>query len=126
MLAVPRATRVKVGPVTEELPLGAKLDWTPVERPPRAPLRGEHVVLRPVDAAADAEALYAASHPPQCDPAMWMYLPYGPFEGPDEMAEYLARRAGRSDRVSACAPRARGGWRPRAGVLPPCGCPFRP
>jgi RimJ/RimL family protein N-acetyltransferase len=83
-------SRVNVGPVTEELPLGAKLDWTPVERPPRAPLRGEHIVLRPVDAAADVEALYAASHPPQCGPAMWTYLPYGPFEGPGEMAAYLA------------------------------------
>ena len=81
---------VKVGAVTEELPLGTELDWTPVKRPARAPLRGEHVVLRPVDAAGDLEALYAASHPPHGDPAMWTYLPYGPFQGPDEMREYLA------------------------------------
>jgi hypothetical protein len=65
--------------VTEELPLGTELDWTPVERPARAPLRGEHVVLRPVDAAGDLEALYAASHPPQGDSAMWTYLPVWAF-----------------------------------------------
>jgi RimJ/RimL family protein N-acetyltransferase len=38
------------------------------------------VVVRPVDAPADAAPLYEASHPPSGDPAVWTYLPYGPFE----------------------------------------------
>ena len=73
----------------EEPPLGAEVDWTPVERPSRAPLRGAHVLLRPVDAAADVDALHAASHPPAGDPAIWTYLPYGPYERPAEMRELL-------------------------------------
>ncbi len=74
----------------DEPPLGAEVDWTPVERPSRAPLRGAHVLLRPVDAAADLEALHSASHPPIGDPAIWTYLPYGPYERPAEMRELLA------------------------------------
>ena len=69
----------------DELPLGAEVDWTPVKPPSRAPLLGSHVLLRPVDAVADAEALYAVSHPPEGDPAIWTYLPYGPYEHPDQM-----------------------------------------
>jgi RimJ/RimL family protein N-acetyltransferase len=73
-----------------ELPLGAELDWTPVERPRRMPLRGSHVLLRPVNAAADAEPLYAVSHLPAGDPAIWTYLPDGPYEGPGQLREMLA------------------------------------
>jgi RimJ/RimL family protein N-acetyltransferase len=75
--------------VGEEPPLGAAVAWTPVERPSRAPLRGAHVLLRPVDAAADVEALHGASHRPIGDPAIWTYLPYGPYERPAEMRELL-------------------------------------
>ncbi len=38
-----------------ELPLGEPLEWTPVEPPTRVVLRGAHVLVRPVDAARDAE-----------------------------------------------------------------------
>jgi RimJ/RimL family protein N-acetyltransferase len=71
-------------------PLGAEVDWTPVERPARAPLRGSHIVLRPVDAATDAEPLYALSHPPDGDPAIWTYLPDGPYEDPEHLRQMLA------------------------------------
>jgi RimJ/RimL family protein N-acetyltransferase len=73
----------------DELPLGAEVDWTPVKPPSRSPLLGSHVLLRPVDAVADAEALYAVSHPPDGDPAIWTYLPYGPYDAPDEMLRLL-------------------------------------
>lgn len=73
----------------DELPLGAEVDWTPAKPPSRAPLLGSHVLLRPVDAVADAEALYAVSHPPEGDPAIWTYLPYGPYEHPDQMRVLL-------------------------------------
>jgi RimJ/RimL family protein N-acetyltransferase len=56
-------------------PLGREVDWQPVARPGRGELRGRHVVVRPLDAAADAAALHAAGR----DPAIWTYLPYGPF-----------------------------------------------
>jgi RimJ/RimL family protein N-acetyltransferase len=61
-------------------PLGEELDWSPVPRPARDALTGSHVLVRPLDAGRDAEPLYAASHPPEGDPAIWTYLPYGPFE----------------------------------------------
>ena len=73
----------------DELPLGAEVDWTPAKSPSRAPLRGSHVLLRPVDAVSDAEALHAVSHPPEGDPAIWTYLPYGPYEDPDQMRRLL-------------------------------------
>jgi RimJ/RimL family protein N-acetyltransferase len=73
-----------------DLPLGAQVDWAPAARPPRRPLRGAHVVVRPVDAAADAQPLYDLSHPPHGDPAIWTYLPDGPYEGPEHLQEMLA------------------------------------
>jgi RimJ/RimL family protein N-acetyltransferase len=66
------------------------VDWSPVEPPARAPLRGRHVLLRPVDAATDAEPLYSASHPPDGDPAIWTYLPDGPYESAEDLARMLA------------------------------------
>jgi RimJ/RimL family protein N-acetyltransferase len=62
-----------------DLPLGEPVDWSPVEPPQRQPLQGRHVTLRSLDPAADAEPLYQASHPPDGDPAIWTYLPYGPY-----------------------------------------------
>jgi RimJ/RimL family protein N-acetyltransferase len=85
--------------MTSELPLGEKIDWTPVEPPVRAPLRGSHVLLRPVDAANDAEPLYAASHPPDGDPAIWAYLPDGPYESPEHLRRTLAWAERAEDRV---------------------------
>jgi RimJ/RimL family protein N-acetyltransferase len=75
--------------VPTELPLGPRLDWTPAERPARTPQRGSHVLLRPVDAAADAEPLYTVSHPPEGNAAIWTYLPYGPYKHPDHMRQLL-------------------------------------
>jgi RimJ/RimL family protein N-acetyltransferase len=73
-----------------DLPLGDPVDWTPVQPPRRVPLRGSHVLLRPVDAAADAESLYAVSHPPEGDLAIWTYLPDGPYEGAERLRDALA------------------------------------
>lgn len=67
------------------------LDWTPVEAPGRAVLRGSHVLLRPLDADADAKPLYAASHPPDGDPAIWTYLFDGPYESAEQLGQLLAQ-----------------------------------
>jgi RimJ/RimL family protein N-acetyltransferase len=72
-----------------QLPLGAELDWTPVARPARTPLRGSHVLLRPIDGATDAAPLYAVSHLPEGDPAIWTYLPDGPYESREHLREML-------------------------------------
>jgi RimJ/RimL family protein N-acetyltransferase len=79
-----------------DAPLGARVEWKPVERPDRSPMRGAHVLLRPVDADADAEPLYAASHPPNGDRSIWTYLWDGPYESPDDLRRML-RFAERSD-----------------------------
>jgi RimJ/RimL family protein N-acetyltransferase len=73
----------------DDLPLGRELDWAPVERPARAPLRGSHVVLRPVS-ADDADALFTVSHEPAGDPAIWTYLPDGPYESAEALRAMLA------------------------------------
>src|SRR6266511_4267818 len=73
-----------------EPPLGEKLDWTAAERPARTPLRGSHLLLRPVAAAADAEPLYAVSHFPDGDPGIWTYLPDGPYESAEHLGQMLA------------------------------------
>jgi len=76
--------------MASDLPLGEPIDWRPVQRPHRQELRGSRILLRPVDARADAEPLYAASHPPQGDAPIWTYLPYGPFGSPEEFRHMLA------------------------------------
>jgi RimJ/RimL family protein N-acetyltransferase len=83
--------------MSSERPLGEKLDWVPVERPARTSLRGSHVLRRPVDAATDAAPLYAVSHPPAGDPAIWTYLPDGPYESPRQMQDMLRWAEGSDD-----------------------------
>lgn len=75
--------------VSSELPLGEEIDWTPVKAPARAPLRGSHVTLRPLT-AADAQSLYAVSHPPEGDLRIWTYLPDGPYGSEDDMRQMFA------------------------------------
>jgi RimJ/RimL family protein N-acetyltransferase len=70
-------------------PVGPPIEWAPVARPDRTPLRGRHVLLRPVDPAADAEPLYAASHPPDGDRSIWTYLWDGPYESPHHLRRML-------------------------------------
>jgi RimJ/RimL family protein N-acetyltransferase len=72
-----------------DLPLGAELDWAPVGQPPRRPLRGRHVLVRPVDPAADAGPLYELSHAPAGDPSIWTYLPDGPYESAEDLRGML-------------------------------------
>ena len=66
--------------------LGEPVVWRPVDAPVRRTHRGAHVVLRPVDAASDAESLYAVSR----DPATWTYLPGGPYANAAALGEALA------------------------------------
>jgi hypothetical protein len=79
------------------LPLGPEVDWAPVEAPRKTTLRGEHVLLRPVDADADAGPLYEVSHPPGGDAAIWTYLHEGPYDSAAELREALARAEASKD-----------------------------
>ena len=76
-------------PIATERPIGPGIDWHPAARPERTELRGTHVLLRPLDADRDADALYAESHPPAADPGMWTYLPNGPYHDRAELHDDL-------------------------------------
>jgi RimJ/RimL family protein N-acetyltransferase len=76
--------------------LGEPVRWAPVAPPRGRELRGRHVLLRPL-AGADAEALFAQSHPPRADPALWTHMSYGPFAGVAEYRALLSGFAGGSD-----------------------------
>jgi RimJ/RimL family protein N-acetyltransferase len=84
-------------PIAPERPVGEDVDWRPAERPARAELRGTHVLLRPLDADRDAEALYAQSHPPAADTGLWTYLPNGPYRDPAELRDALRVAAASDD-----------------------------
>jgi RimJ/RimL family protein N-acetyltransferase len=71
---------------------GRELDWTPVESPQPGELRGTHVSLRPVT-PDDAQALFEAGH----DPAIWTYLPYGPYASAGDLRSRLEQIAGSRD-----------------------------
>jgi RimJ/RimL family protein N-acetyltransferase len=73
------------------------LNWQPVEPPGRVTLRGEHVLLRPVDAAADAEPLFAATHAPVADKGIWTYMFDGPYGSAAEMREAMTAAEDWSD-----------------------------
>lgn len=75
--------------MASEPPIGVALDWRPAERPRPAQLRGGHVLIRPINAAADAGPLYAESHPPAGDPELWTYLPDGPYHDRAELRDAL-------------------------------------
>ncbi|MGA2927039.1 MAG: GNAT family protein [Solirubrobacteraceae bacterium] len=80
-----------------DLPVGHPLAWTPVRAPAKRVLRGGRVVLAPVDAAADAGALYAASHPPDRDRSLWTYLPDGPYDSAEHLRRQLEWAQGSAD-----------------------------
>ena len=73
-----------------EQPVGEPLDWRPGRRPGRIELAGRFVVVRPLDAARDAESLFVESHPPLADPDLWTYLPAGPYRDAGELREGLS------------------------------------
>lgn len=73
------------------------LKWEPVEPPSRAPLQGEHVLLRPVDAGADAEPFFAATHPPAAEESIWRYMFDGPYKDAEEMRRAMEWAEGMDD-----------------------------
>jgi RimJ/RimL family protein N-acetyltransferase len=91
------------------LPLGEEVAWTPARRPGGESLRGAHVLVRPIAADQDAQALFAASHPADGDRSIWTYLPDGPYESPEQLREMLAWAEGAEDaRYFALVPLAGG------------------
>jgi RimJ/RimL family protein N-acetyltransferase len=80
-------------------PLGEPVDWSGAQPARPVELRGEYVLLRPVDPAGDAASLYRDSHPPEGDERIWTYLPYGPYERVETLEGYLLEAAASADPV---------------------------
>jgi RimJ/RimL family protein N-acetyltransferase len=58
-------------------------------------LQGERVALRPIEPDADAEPLFDAGR----DPAIWTYLPYGPYVDVAELRAALEEEAASDDPI---------------------------
>ena len=81
----------------EEEGLGPRLHWTPAKAPRREPLVGRYVRLEPVDSSRHAEDLFELSHGKTGDPAIWIYMGYGPFGDFTAFRTWLVERTASSD-----------------------------
>jgi len=81
---------------TEGQPLGAIIEGGPAAQPARVPLIGRHVHVVPLDPAAHAADLYAASHGAG-DAALWTYLISRTFPDPEAFRAYYEAAALRDD-----------------------------
>jgi RimJ/RimL family protein N-acetyltransferase len=73
------------------------LNWRPALTPDRRVLSGRHVRLEPLDPARHGDDLWQALQGPDSDPALWDYLPYGPFAGRGEFDAWLGDQAAGAD-----------------------------
>ena len=69
--------------------------WQARPLPPRQPLQGRFVRLQPLDPARHGDDLWLALQGP--DPALWDYLPYGPFTERAAFDAWLAANAAGAD-----------------------------
>jgi RimJ/RimL family protein N-acetyltransferase len=81
----------------EEAGLGPKLAWTPARPPRRESLTGRYVRLEPVDPVRHAADLFELSHGEEGDPAIWIYMGYGPFADFAAFQSWLVERAASND-----------------------------
>lgn len=65
--------------------------WQPRPAPDHSPLPGRFVRLEALDAARQGDDLWEALQGP--DPALWDYLPYGPFASREPFDAWLAGNA---------------------------------
>ena len=79
------------------LPTGPPVLPSGSREPSHASLTGQHVHLRPIDPAADSEALFTCSHGSPEHDALWTYLPYGPFDHSTALQAWLTAQAASTD-----------------------------
>src|SRR5689334_11458433 len=80
----------------EEEGLGPKLVWKAAQAPRREAIDGRYVHLEPVD-LRHADDLFELSHGPKGDPAIWIYMGYGPFADAASFKSWLVERAASND-----------------------------
>jgi RimJ/RimL family protein N-acetyltransferase len=81
----------------EEEGLGPKITFRPAQPPRREPLTGRYVRLEPVDPERHAADLFELSHGARGDPAIWIYMGYGPFADFVAFKSWVAERAASND-----------------------------
>lgn len=82
----------------QEQPLGDPVAFRSATFPdPDTVLRGRHVLLRRPLPDQDAPPLFAATHPPAGDPAIWTYMYDGPHASVEAFAAALADQAASRD-----------------------------
>ena len=81
----------------EEAGLGPKIAWTRAKPPSREAIVGRYVRLEPIDPARHAGDLFELSHGVQGDPAIWIYMGYGPFADFASFETWLVERAASKD-----------------------------
>ncbi len=72
-------------------------DPSPAPRPERRTHEGRYARVEPLDAAAHAGALFAASHGDAQRERIWDYLPYGPFASAAEFRAHLSAQESSED-----------------------------
>ena len=70
--------------------------WTPPPRPARRVITGRTCALDPLSASRQAVDLHRAN---SADPAIWDYLPYGPFDSPGAYQRWVRGMEGLEDPV---------------------------
>ncbi|UUD64712.1 GNAT family N-acetyltransferase [Pseudomonas seleniipraecipitans] len=73
------------------------LDWKPASTPPRSTLDGRYVRLEPLNSATHGDDLWLALQGADSDPALWDYLPYGPFAERAAFGVWLQDKQSTSD-----------------------------
>ena len=78
--------------------LGHRLDRLPSGRlPARTPIEGTLVRIEPLNPEVHTSELYQASHDTAEARHIWDYLPWGPWEEPDDFGSWLRALAGSPD-----------------------------
>src|SRR5215212_11713971 len=77
--------------------IAAVPDPSPAPRPERRSHEGRYARVEPLDPAAHAADLFAASHGDPQRARIWDYLPYGPFGSAEDFRAHLNAQAGSED-----------------------------
>lgn len=80
-------------------PTGPRLEGGPVSRPHRTTLRGDYVMVRPLQPKEDAQSLYDGTHG-SGEEDFWLYMSEGPFTTLVAFREYLDKRSKSEDPLS--------------------------
>ena len=71
--------------------------WHPAKTPDSRTLEGQYIRLEKLDPARHSDELWLAFQGPDSDPALWDYLPYGPFAEREAFDAWLQNNAASRD-----------------------------